>query len=322
MLISGPSYWDYVAEWDEVPVPLIHWIQEQDGFKVDREPISSSARLTKAYHNLWNKRDPASLTLLQILVCVAESYLSIIRKQKRTSVQDIYIPGVAPYHIMPRKCSNCGRRVLDDAFACYAKSDPKIYFNIYRKDGRGMPDRMKFAQPIPVEARQDSRRMAYARVQKPRSADWEEYLLRCSSEELANYPSIVKTMCASCRRETTEDKKPRWTSEAQSRYVIRVHKCETCNERFCSWPPIDKSIESISQVSLVKKWKNLKGGGIEPADYPRRPDIYWSKKNQSTKLKELQEASELESAREKGVSSTGPMTKRKVEVKSRLQSVI
>lgn len=67
-------------------------------------------------------------------------------------------------------------------------------------------------------------------------------------------------------------------------------------------------------MSLVKKWKNLKGGGIKPADYPRRPDICWSKKNQSTKLKELQEASELESAREKGVSSAGPMTrKRKIE---------
>ncbi|KAK1146858.1 hypothetical protein N8T08_002179 [Aspergillus melleus] len=139
LLKSRASDWDDLTQWEEIPVPLVGWVHQQDGLKIDKNPISSTDDLIEAYHLLWNKSDLSSLTLLQTLFEVAKAYLSIIQKQKRASVQELYIPGVAPYHIMPRKCSNCGQRVLDDAFACYAKADPKIYFNIYRKEGCGLP---------------------------------------------------------------------------------------------------------------------------------------------------------------------------------------
>ncbi|KAL5341754.1 hypothetical protein BJX70DRAFT_357817 [Aspergillus crustosus] len=51
--------------------------------------------------------------------------MSRVKKQRHSSVRDLIIPGVKEYAVMRRKCTRCGERVLDDAFACFAKADPQ-----------------------------------------------------------------------------------------------------------------------------------------------------------------------------------------------------
>jgi hypothetical protein len=68
---------------------------------------------------------------------------------------------------------------------------------------------------------------------------------------------------------------------------------------------------------LSKKWRVLKAAGIEPANYPRRPDIYWSRKNHLTKLKELEDAKKMTGV-EAEAQPQQLSRRRKIGVKTRL----
>ncbi|KAI9376773.1 hypothetical protein BJX61DRAFT_530602 [Aspergillus egyptiacus] len=319
------SEWDEISEWAQVPGLLASWIQNQAGLKIDQKPISSNEELFAAYRFLSPaESNPADITLMQAVLRVAVLYIARVKKQRHSSVQDLIIPGSRPYNIMRRKCAKCGKRVLDDAFACFAKADARKYVIWYRMYGCGAEDCCPagkgFANLVPLDAHQSYRMATRQALQCLRTAGWEEFLLRCSPEETLEVRQKVVTICKICRVQSFTDTKPRWTSEYPSRYVTPVRNCKNCSKRYCTFVPIDAEILTITKAALSKKWRDLKAGGIEPANYPRRPDILWSNKSHITKLQELEYAREISFATsEKSAQSPQLKSFRKFNNKNRLK---
>lgn len=52
LLSNVTSDCDEISEWDEIPDPLVTWIQQQHGLKIDQKPISSKDELITACHLL------------------------------------------------------------------------------------------------------------------------------------------------------------------------------------------------------------------------------------------------------------------------------
>lgn len=327
LLSELPSDWDNISEWHEIPDSLVEWIQQQAGLQIDQKPISSKDELLTAFYLL----SPANYkqsheSLMRVIVKVGIWYITRAQKKRHESVVDLIIPGARPYDIIRRKCSKCGKRVLDDAFASYAKEDSKKYVMWYRLKGCGRPacsstvDGTYFANLIPLDPNQGYKIATRRSLQCARSANWEEYLLRLSEDERRATQKEVQTRCGNCGTEEYLDRKPRWTAETSSRYVIPVRGCTVCKKRFCSFVPTDPKIDTISKASLSKKWKDLKQAGIDPIDYPRRPEILWSRKSHLTKRKELERERDMLLANEEAELLGQELKKRNFNSKRRLKS--
>lgn len=285
------SDWDIAQEWNELPGPLTEWIQVQDGLKVDGKPISCKEELTSAYHFLHCKEDSSSHTLLGILIGVAVAYMCQVSRQRRSSVRDLIIPGTSPHDVMARRCSRCYNRVLDDAFACYSELDPKKYVVFYREDGCGHPQcTLGRADFVPMRPDQSWRRATRQALENITNTEWEDHLLRLSAEERNGLPRSVRVRCSSCRIETFDDERPRWTFESTPRYVRPRMGCKRCHKKDRYWEPVNKSIHTVDSSMISRMWKKLKRAGFDPANFPRRPELLWSNKKIATRLKELEEA--------------------------------
>ncbi|GIJ98094.1 hypothetical protein Aspvir_000207 [Aspergillus viridinutans] len=327
LLSELPSDWDNISEWHEIPDSLVEWIQQQAGLQIDQKPISSKDELLTAFYLLSPANHGQSHeSLMRVIVKVGIWYITRAQKKRHESVVDLIIPGARPYDIVRRKCSKCGERVLDDAFASYAKEDPKKYVIWYRLHGCGRPacssavDGTYFANLIPLDPNQGYKIATRRSLQRTRSADLEEYLLRLSEDERRATQKEVQTRCRNCGTGEYLDKKPRWTAETSSRYVIPVRGCRVCKKRFCSFDPTDPNIATISKVSLSKKWRELKQAGIDPIDYPRRPEILWSHKSHLTKRKELERERDMLLAKEEAEVLSQEPKKRNFNSKRRLKS--
>ena len=326
LLSEIPSDWDEVLEWDEIPNPLITWVQAQNGLKIDQKPISSKEELITACHLLAPTNDSyCDRTLMQTLIRTATWYIARVRKQRHKSVQDLIIPGAVPYAIMPRKCAKCGERVLDDAFACYAKEDPRKYVIWYRHGGCGRPGcrtgapGTQFVHLVPANSHQAYKLASRQKLRAPRITPWEEYLLRCSEEELKDMLQEVHITCEKCRVETMLDTHPRWTAEAPARYVIRRMKCKTCKKSYMPFVPSASHIRTITQPGLSKKWKDLNKGGVKPTRFPRRPDILWSRMSYISKRKQLERERAKELARKENRLPPPEPRRRNFDSKRRLK---
>ncbi|KAL1864404.1 hypothetical protein Plec18167_009728 [Paecilomyces lecythidis] len=296
LLSELPSDWDNISEWHEIPDSLVEWIQ-QAGLQIDQKPISSKDELLTAFYLL----SPANYkqsheSLMRVIVKVGIWYITRAQKKRHESVVDLIIPGARPYDIIRRKCSKCGKRVLDDAFASYAKEDSKKYVMWYRLKGCGRPacsstvDGTYFANLIPLDPNQGYKIATRRSLQCARSANWEEYLLRLSEDERRATQKEVQTRCGNCGTEEYLDRKP----QVDCRDIIKA--------------------------SLSKKWKDLKQAGIDPIDYPRRPEILWSRKSHLTKRKELERERDMLLANEEAELLSQELKKRNFNSKRRLKS--
>ena len=238
LLVLEPRDWSHVLQCHDIPAPLVEWIQHQNGLEIDGKPISTIDELIIAYYLLRLGADPHRQNLMYILLKVALKYATEVCKQRRMDIEKSLIPGVDPYHIVPRKCSRCGERVLDDAFASYAKIDPKIYPIFYHRAGCGRPGCEKaYAQFIPTDPCQKYRRASSAILEKTREAEWSEYLLRFSAEEREEVKQVVEIKCTKCKTQTMKDNVPRWTAENPARYVRPYRGCKECGKRLCELAP-------------------------------------------------------------------------------------
>jgi hypothetical protein len=327
LLCELPSEWDEITQWDEIPGPLIAWLQGQDGLKIDQKPISSNEQLTMACHLLAPSNDSyCERTLIGTLIRAATWYIARVQKQRHESVRDLIIPGAIPHNIVPRKCAKCGERVLDDAFATYASEDPKQYVIWYCLHGCGRPacrtraGGTLYAKLIPTNPSQGYKVAERRSLLRLKPTPWEDYLLRCSQEERKDLQQEVHTICKACGIYTVVDTKPRWTAETSARYVLRRRRCKKCNNDLRQFIPTDSQTDTISQPVLSKKWKDLKKGGVDPAEYPRRPSILWSKKNHTTKRAELEKERSKEHASEEELDRPPEEPKkRNFNTKTRLQ---
>lgn len=308
LFVLKSRYWSHNSRWYDLPSPLVEWIQHQDGLKIDGKPISSTDELVMAYYLLRRRDDSYRINPqnpLDILLRVAFMYVTEVCRERRMDTEEYLLPGAHPYNIVARKCSLCGKSVLDDAFACYAKVDPTTYISFYHRAGCGRPDCGEtFAQFIPTDPHREYKRASSARLQKSKNAEWSEYLLRSSAEEREGLRQVVEIRCTSCKTQTMRDDAPRWTTENPARYVRPRRACKGCGkilnqsasvvparEPVSYWEPVDVSIPTITSSVLSTMWTRLKAAGCDPTQYPRRPDIYWSKYSNLEKVRMLQEGS-------------------------------
>lgn len=192
-------------------------------------------------------------------------------------------PAVSPHNIMRRKCLRCGKRVLDDPFACFAIADATKYITWYRSGGCGRPDCQVLgnAELVPASPFQEYRMARQEALQCLRSADWKDYLLLSPLQTLNYLPQTVETCCPKCQ-ERWLDMRPRWTTEKFSRYVKRVRKCTKCGEQ-SPFAPKDNTITSMAQSFCSKKWRQLKKAGVDPAAYQCKLELLWTEARKEAK---------------------------------------
>lgn len=121
--------WDDCYDWEELPAPLAEFIQQQDGLKIDKIPISSRGQLETAYHLLQKcKGNPKDLSIVRLAVSVLYAYGWVINLPRKDIIDDLLVLCAPPKNIVPRKCSRCDQKVLDDPFAYWAKYDENFLF--------------------------------------------------------------------------------------------------------------------------------------------------------------------------------------------------
>jgi hypothetical protein len=133
--------WTDISGWDELPEELVLFLGDQEGLRVDRQPISSRQDLERAFYLLHIKGDPQRFSIVTLAFRVLFAYGQKISRPRKPSVDLLLVMHAPPQNIVPRKCLGCGRRVLDDSFAYYAKGD--ITLLCYMEFGENLwPSRM------------------------------------------------------------------------------------------------------------------------------------------------------------------------------------
>ncbi|KAH8807677.1 hypothetical protein F5884DRAFT_345146 [Xylogone sp. PMI_703] len=276
--------------WDNIPLPLRSWLQAQDGLKIDSVPITDINGIHVAYTLL--SRSPESSEEIRdagpsesiIKLAVRYYYCYYQNRECSSKFKDLIIAGTGARKTMPRKCSKCGSRLLDDALARYKKLDPTHYVT-RTQFSRGtcgntacipsntavyaIPSTNSFWVPA------DSRRLRCP----PRKAEWTSILLR--NENFDGLPATVKLRCRKCNQEMYEDMSPRWTIEKSPRYLMRTPRCPQCSSHTSrnigstKWAPIDKAIISIDAALLSKVWKRLQLLPVNLEDLKQNPEHYF-----------------------------------------------
>ncbi|KAJ6179577.1 hypothetical protein N7519_010038 [Penicillium mononematosum] len=122
-------------DFEDLPHPLVEFLQAQDGLRFDKSPISSRDGLETAFWLLERcKGNPKELNVLVLAISVLAAYGWMIARSRRPSVDDLLILRASPNNIVPRKCGSCQRPYLDDPYAYWAKFSPE------RKLWRGFRD--------------------------------------------------------------------------------------------------------------------------------------------------------------------------------------
>jgi hypothetical protein len=129
-------------DWEDLPDPLVGFIQAQDGLKFNRRKISSRNDLELVFYLLQKcKGSPETLDILKLAFLVLDAYGWVISRPRLPQVNDLLILREPPYDVVPQKCSACGREYLDDAFAYWSKFNPEYYVLWYRfRSNCGIPD--------------------------------------------------------------------------------------------------------------------------------------------------------------------------------------
>ncbi|KAL4904769.1 hypothetical protein BDW74DRAFT_178343 [Aspergillus multicolor] len=122
--IEGSDCWD----WDDLPGPLVEFIQDQAGLKFNKRVISSRSDLELAFHLLQRcEGSPVCLDILTLATTVLTAYSWAIVRPRRRTFDSLLILREPPNDVVARKCSACGKEHLDDPFPYWSKSDPDRY---------------------------------------------------------------------------------------------------------------------------------------------------------------------------------------------------
>ncbi|OKL60187.1 hypothetical protein UA08_04921 [Talaromyces atroroseus] len=289
--------WEFNS-WEELPEVITTLFHTEKGLKIDQHTITSREELETAFQLTYCKGNVDNLSIMGLAFSVLLGYNTSIRQMnhlKRSSVSDLLVSGGPGRDVVPRKCSICRRRVLDDPVAYYAKNNSKTYALKYRKNGCGRTGCTKKAEFYPIDG--NLRRIRIEKklleaIPNP-EAEWEPYLLR-NKNELDVVPRMVVWKCPTegCPG-TLEDNAPRWTFEKTSRLLNRKLMCPVC----CTqewWEPVKTSIQTVRGSSISRMWASLKKAGCDPRQYPRRPDICFANARIPTRIAMLKEAKRLQ----------------------------
>lgn len=124
------------------------------------------------------------------------------RKGSEAWINDQIEWGQGERKIMPRECSRCHSRLLDDAFAQYKRGETNVYIARLLPGGCGSAD----CDPVQVRCiPYDSKTFRYSEankrrlVQQTRDDGWKRNLLRSSEAcQSQNLPLSIITTCEKC----------------------------------------------------------------------------------------------------------------------------
>lgn len=286
--------------WDELPESLLEFMQAQEGLRIDQCPIDSRKEAETAYRLLHCKGSPECLSIIGLVFSILIVYGWAIRRIPRRALADLMILGGPPKDIVPRVCSACGGRVLDDSFPYYAKNNLDFYVVRSSQTGCGLID-CKGGHILlhPLSKGQRYVRAlteTLAKIPNPRvrgGAPWENYFLRHGKDEIGELPLTVEVRCPSegCKG-TLTDEAPRWTIHPTPTVVVRQFKCPGCRCK-SNFKPTDVSIEYITSESLSRTWSRFKEKGCDLTQYPRRADVYFSNSHITIRIAQLKEIKRL-----------------------------
>lgn len=135
--------------WEDIPVELRSWLEKQEGLRIDQRLMSSADELLQAHQLLCRKTlgfdSYEGVGIMRVLIDVAVRYYKQVNPtQEISKISEKTIPGKHP---VPRKCSECGSRVLDDAMPRFKKLKPYTYVLRALKGGCGLKAAIQRAQP-------------------------------------------------------------------------------------------------------------------------------------------------------------------------------
>ncbi|OQD96707.1 hypothetical protein PENSOL_c015G06263 [Penicillium solitum] len=227
-------------DWEDLPDPLVEFIQAQDGLKFNRRKLSSRTDLEVAFYLLRKcKGSPKTLDILTLAISVLAAYGWMIARPRKPCVNDMLILREPPNVVVPRKCSQCGKECLGDPFAYWSKFDPDRYKDLEEKS-------------------------------LDQFDKW--FLLR--REEFGALPVELEVRCQGTACQETKTVKARWTGHATPRFVVAVHPCIKSGLR-TDWIPT--GYPTIHSANLSRLWKRFREAPeFDITCYPRRPDIYFN----------------------------------------------
>lgn len=129
-----------IVNWEDIPSPLIKFLQAQDGLKFSGRGISCRSHLETAFYLLDScEGNPEALSILILIVWVLTAYGWKIAQPRNRLVDDLLVLRSHP-SVIPRKCSGCDQEYLDDSFPYWSKADPDRYVTWYKsKSNCGRP---------------------------------------------------------------------------------------------------------------------------------------------------------------------------------------
>lgn len=272
-----------VPSWEDIPAELRNWLENQPGLRIDQRPMSSATDLLHAHQLLCRKtlgfESFENVSIMAVVVDVAVRYYKQVNPMQQMS--KITADTITGKHPIPRKCSACGSRVLDDAFPRFKKLEPSRYIVRFLKGGCGL----KGCNPKgtgtsvvgePVYDIEYSRADGNVLKRPPQAGGWADILIYSKKEaELLQLPSTVECVCRSCKEHTNLDEKARWTIESRPRYVPSRPRCPICNKKDPNRRPVDESIAYLDVAALTKAWTKIKKHDYPIDEVRRNPDRFF-----------------------------------------------
>lgn len=209
-------------------------------------------------------------TIEELALKVAWTYMEFLTRKRRPLILELTVPGV-PGDPIQRKCSSCGRRVLDDAFPRFAKRKRATYVvRTLEVEGCGLPGCKGRTDLIPIDEWQPHIRGARKVLENPPKVkgrgNFDSFLCR-SEEELGGLPKTIQTVCMVCGCPKLCGY-PRWTIEKEPCFVIPRFKCKGCKGKDRNFKPVEKNWETINSTVLSKFWTKVTSGNFDPIENP------------------------------------------------------
>lgn len=264
------------SDWFSLPTELIEWIQGQDGLKIGGKAIESRTELVRAFRLLRGGEKTLhsgsidTSTIEELALKVAWTYIASLARKRRPLILELTVPRASGEPIQ-RKCSSCGRKVLDDAFPRFAKKKRTTYVvRTLEVDGCGLPGCKGRTDLIPIDEWQPHIRGARKVLEKPPKAkgrgNFDSFLCR-SEEELDGLPKTIQVVCMVCGCPKLCGY-PRWTIEKEPHLVIPRLKCKVCHGKDRNFKPVEKQWETINSTVLSKIWTKVTSGNFDPMEDP------------------------------------------------------
>ncbi|CAI7634816.1 unnamed protein product [Penicillium viridicatum] len=266
-------------DWEDLPDPLLEFIQAQDGLKFNRRKLSSRTDLEVAFYLLRKcKGSPKALDILTLAISVLAAYGWMIARPRKPCVNDMLILREPPHDVVPRKCSQCGKECLDDPFAYWSKFDPDRYVLWYHfRSGCGRPDcgmqSLQNTNLLPLNTLTRYSHCTQKDLEEKSLDQFDKWFL-LRREEFGALPVELEVKCQGTACQETKTVKARWTGHATPRFVVAVHPCIKSGLR-TDWIPT--GYPTIHSANLSRLWKRFREApGFDITSCPRRPDIYFN----------------------------------------------